>query len=82
MAQIIASNSYIKSIKRLTKSENKRIQTIIKKIIDDPEIGKPLKYRMGERVVRIKPYRLVYYYSRGEDMLYLLRFEHRKKAYE
>lgn len=82
MAQIIASNSFIKSTKRLTKSENERMQAIIKRIIDDPELGKPLKYLMGERVVRIKPYRLVYYYSKDKDILYLLRFEHRKKVYD
>ncbi|MEM7826040.1 MAG: type II toxin-antitoxin system RelE/ParE family toxin [Candidatus Aenigmatarchaeota archaeon] len=57
-----------------------RIKKQIEKIIKNPEVGKPLRFKLkGERTVYIKPYRLIY--SVIGDKLYLLRFEHRKKVY-
>jgi mRNA-degrading endonuclease RelE of RelBE toxin-antitoxin system len=44
MAQIIPSSSFIKSVKHLDKAENSRLQKEIKKILKNPEPGKPLKY--------------------------------------
>ena len=58
-----------------------RIKKHIRKIMERPETGKPLRYSLkGERTVYIKPYRLVY--SFANDTLILLRFEHRKDAYD
>ena len=57
-----------------------RIKKHIKKIIERPDIGKPLRYSLkGERTIYIKPYRLIY--SIANDTLILLRFEHRKEVY-
>jgi mRNA-degrading endonuclease RelE of RelBE toxin-antitoxin system len=57
-----------------------RVREQIKKILDDPEIGKPLRFTLkGERSVYVPPYRLIYAVQ-GET-LYLLRFEHRKTVY-
>lgn len=53
----------------------------IRKIHARPETGKPLRYSLkGERTIYIKPYRLIY--SFANDTLILLRFEHRKEAYD
>jgi len=61
-------------------STKNKIKKKIKKIIDDPEIGKPLRYDLkGEKTVYIEPFRLVY--SIMNNDLYFLRFEHRKKVY-
>ena len=51
----------------------------IKKIIENPEIGKPLRYKRGERSLYIKPFRLLYV-IRGDEII-LLKFDHRKKVY-
>ena len=68
----------IKSIKDKTIKE--KIKKQIRKIIEHPEIGKPLKYDLhGERSVYIKPFRLIY--ALKEDKLFLLRFRHRKEVY-
>ena len=57
-----------------------RVKEQIKKIIEDPEAGKPLRFALkGERSVYVSPYRLIYAVQ-GET-LYLLRFEHRKTVY-
>jgi mRNA-degrading endonuclease RelE of RelBE toxin-antitoxin system len=58
-----------------------RLEKQIRKIVEVPETGKPLRYGLkGEWAVRIPPYRLIY--TVQGDRLILLRFEHRKAAYE
>ena len=52
----------------------------IKKILENPNKGKPLKYNLkGERTVYIKPFRLIY--TVQKDKLIILRFEHRNGVY-
>ena len=58
-----------------------RLSKQIRKIAENPEIGKPLRYGLkGEWTVRIPPYRLIY--AVQDDRLILLRFEHRKSVYD
>jgi len=53
----------------------------IRKIAENPEIGKPLRYNMrGERCIYIKPFRLIYA-IRGDELI-LLKFSHRKNVYK
>ena len=57
-----------------------RAKEQVKKIIENPEAGKPLRFVLkGERSVYVSPYWLIYAVQ-GET-LYLLRFEHRKTVY-
>ncbi len=57
-----------------------RIKKLIKRIIDDPEIGKPLRYELkGFRSLRIAPFRMIYEYKL--DLIIFHKFEIRKKAY-
>jgi len=69
----------------LRKIRDKKIQTrikkLIQKIIDNPEIGKPLKYELFPlQSVRIPPFRILY--ERKGDIIILHKFEHRKKVYK
>lgn len=52
----------------------------IEKIKNNPEAGKPLKYRRGERSIYIKPFRLIYA-IKGDEII-ILKFDHRKKVYK
>lgn len=79
MVRIIPSNTFKKNIKRLNQFERDKIEKQIKKIIKNPNVGKPLKYKRGERTLYIKPFRLIYA-VRGDGII-LLKFEHRKKVY-
>lgn len=57
-----------------------RIKKVIKKIIENPDVGKPLQYaRRSERRVRLGPYRLIY--AVIGDTLFLLEFMHREEGY-
>lgn len=79
--EVILTQKFENDIKHIRDALMKeKIQKHIAKIIERPEIGKPLKYFLkGERTIYIWPYRLIYTLS--GDKLILLRFEHRKEAY-
>ncbi len=52
----------------------------IKKIIENPEVGKPMKnVRKGTREVYISPYRLSYNYIKSENTIYFLDIYHKDK---
>lgn len=78
--KVTRSPKFIKDIKRLDDFSLKKIEKQIMKILENPEVGKPLKYTKGERSLYIKPLRLVYS-LRGEELI-LLKFDHRKKVYK
>ena len=80
MVKIIPSKEFLKNIKRLKNFERGKLEKQIKKIIQNPEVGKPLKYNKNERTLYVKPFRLVY--SIKNDELILLKFDHRKKVYK
>jgi len=58
-----------------------RLAKQIRKIVEEPESGKPLRYGLkGEWAIRTKPYKLIY--AVQEEKLILLRFEHRTEVYD
>ena len=79
---IVTSNSFSTATKKLDGFLKTKLKKQIQKVIDNPNIGKPLKYARDERSIYIQPFRLVYTYSKAEDILYLLKFEHRRKVYD
>ncbi|MCX6659100.1 MAG: type II toxin-antitoxin system mRNA interferase toxin, RelE/StbE family [Candidatus Bathyarchaeota archaeon] len=78
---IVATKKFEKDVKKIEDRRLKiRIEKQVRKIIETPEVGKPLRYDLkGERTVSIKPYRLIYKVE--EDRLILLRCEHREIVY-
>ena len=58
-----------------------RVIKLVQKLIDNPNIGKPLKYDLvGLRSVRVSPFRIVY--EMKDDTLVLHKFQHRKIVYK
>jgi len=56
-----------------------KIQKQIRKIIENPEIGKPMRnVRKGTREVYVKPFRLSYAYLKNENLVIFLDFYHKK----
>lgn len=82
ISQIVWSDKFKKEVSKIKDSKLKeRLQNQIQKIVECPELGKPLRYDLkGERTIYVKPYRLIYAYQ--GTALYLLRFEHRKQVYK
>jgi len=57
-----------------------KIKKQIKKIILNPEIGKPMRnFRKGTRELYINPFRLSYFYFKEQDKIILLDFYHKTK---
>jgi mRNA-degrading endonuclease RelE of RelBE toxin-antitoxin system len=71
--------------KDLNKIKNKscqiKIKKIIQKIMENPDVGKPLKYELTDLMsIRISKSRLLYRYK--DNTIVLLKFEHRKNVYK
>ena len=82
---IIRSNSFEKNVKRYRKDRVtiERLRKQIHKIIENPEIGDFLTgNKKGERKIYIPPFRLLYAYTKKEDILYLLDFDKRDIIYK
>ncbi len=55
-----------------------RVKKQIQKIIENPEIGKPMRYtRKGTRETYIQPFRLSYAYLKNEDTIVFLDLYHK-----
>jgi len=81
MVKVVYTEKFEKEIKKLDNSIKEKAIKQIKKIIENPETGKPLRYNLkGERTVYVWPFRILYTYF--ENTIYFLRFEHRKDVYE
>ena len=80
ITKITRSPAFIKQTKHLDNFLLKKLKVQITKILDNPDVGKPLKYSRNERSLYIKPFRLIY--SVVNEELFLLKFEHRKSVYQ
>ena len=77
MVKIFYDPLFKKRVKKIKDNSLKiKVKKQILKIINSPEIGKPMKYsRKGTREVYIPPFRLSYYYA--DDKLIFLDLYHK-----
>jgi mRNA-degrading endonuclease RelE of RelBE toxin-antitoxin system len=80
--EIVYTSKFENDARRLKEKGIKhRLEKNIRKVIENPEIGKPLSYALkGERTIRIPPFRFIH--SISENRLILLRFEHSGNVYD
>ena len=79
MVTVAYSPSFEKTIRKIRDERTKeRLKTQIIKIVEAPEIGKPMRYsRKGTRELHIPPFRLSYYYDGQNDLLVFLALYHK-----
>ena len=79
MLNIDYKDEFLKSLKKLRDSVAKeKIKKQVEKIIENPEIGKPMMYeRKGTRELYVSPYRLAYAYSKEENKIIFLDIYHK-----
>ncbi|MEK6914091.1 MAG: type II toxin-antitoxin system RelE/ParE family toxin [Nanoarchaeota archaeon] len=59
-------------------SLKEKITKQIKKISENPQIGKPMRYdRKGTRELYLKPFRLSYSYIKDNNIVYILDLYHK-----
>ncbi len=81
MVEVIYTEKFEREFKKADGSVKEKVAKQIKKIIENPETGKPLRYDLkGERTVYVKPYRIIY--SFFSNQIHFLRFEHRGEVYD
>tara|TARA_Y100000310_G_C20507014_1_gene726913 strand:- start:518 stop:763 length:246 start_codon:yes stop_codon:yes gene_type:complete len=80
--EIIFSDKFKKEFKKIKKKDVRlRIIKNLKKLNQDPEVGKPLKYDLkNHRSIRIAPFRIIYRLEK--DKIIINCFDHRKGVYK
>ena len=79
MLEIKYEDSFLNFIRKIKDNLIKeRVKKLVKKIIESPEIGKPMMHdRKGTREVYLKPFRLAYSYLKNENKLVFLEIYHK-----
>jgi len=78
--EIVWTQNFKHAFKKMDRPIQDKIEKQIRKIVKNPDIGKPLRYNLkGERTIYVKPFRLIYAFE--NNRLILLRFDHRDEAY-
>jgi addiction module RelE/StbE family toxin len=80
--EIIWTQKFERDFKKIRdRAGQEKLEKQIRKITENPNFGKPLRYGLrGEWSIYVKPFRPIYKVER--DRLILLRFEHRNEVYE
>lgn len=78
MVNVYYKPEFLKVISKLDNFMRERVKKQVAKIINNPEIGKPMMYdRKGTRELYIKPFRLSYAYLKEESKIILLDLYHK-----
>lgn len=76
--EIKESDNFKRIRSKLDKSILIKLSKQIEKIIENPEVGKPMRFnRKGTREVYISPYRLSYAYFKENGIISLLDLYHK-----
>ena len=79
MVTVVYDKEFRKAVKKIKDSSIKdQVKKQIKKIVENPGIGKPMRFaRKGTREVYIKPFRISYAYF--DDKILFLTIYHKDK---
>ena len=80
--EIVWTQKFEQDLKKIKDRKiQQRLEKQIRKLTENPNFGKPLRYDLkGEWSIYVKPFRLIYKVE-GKNLI-LLRFEHRKEVYD
>jgi len=81
MVTVDFDEAFVRSISKIKDNSIKlRIEKLVNKIKENPEIGKPMRNtRKGTREVYLPPFRLSYAYNKILDKIVILEFYHKDK---
>ena len=79
MLTIEYSDNVLKTVNKIkNRSIKEQIKKQIKKMLENPELGKPMRYAgKGTRELYIGPFRLAYAYLKKEQKIILLDLYHK-----
>jgi len=81
MVTVAYSPTFERTVRKIRDNiAKKRVKLQIQKIVNDPCIGKPMRYsRKDTREVYIPPFRLSYFYDKDKDFLVFLALYHKEE---
>ncbi|MCK4553320.1 type II toxin-antitoxin system RelE/ParE family toxin [Candidatus Pacearchaeota archaeon] len=80
MVNVIFSDRFKRKFKKSDESLKIKIRKQIKKVIEMPDIGKPMRYnRKGTREIYLGSFRLSYSFSPKEDTITFLNIYHKNE---
>ncbi len=72
--------NFKKILNNLDHSVEIKVKKQIRKVINDPKCGKPMRnVRKGTREVRVKPFRLSYFFDESDGLIIFLDLYHKDK---
>ena len=78
MATVDYDSYFVKAFGKLDKSVKVQVEKALAKVIDNPEIGKPMRYaRKGTREIYVGSFRLSYAYLAQENKIIILNLYHK-----
>jgi mRNA-degrading endonuclease RelE of RelBE toxin-antitoxin system len=79
MLNIEHKKDFLKKVSKIRHAKLKeRVKNLVLKIIENPEIGKPMRHnRKGTREVYLPPFRLAYSYIPKENKLIFIEIYHK-----
>lgn len=76
--EVIRTDGFLRRLKKLDKSVLIKIEKLIIKILNDPEVGKPMRFdRKETRELYVPPFRLNYIFDKARDILIFLDVYHK-----
>jgi len=76
--EIIRTESFLRRLNKLDKSILIKVEKLVVKIFNNPEIGKPMRFdRKETRELYTAPFRLNYIYDKARDILIFLDIYHK-----
>ncbi len=81
MVEVIFDDHFTRTISKIKDAAiQKSIKNKIRKIIENPEIGKPMRnVRKGTREIYTGSFRISYAYHEGKEVIEFLDFYHKDK---
>jgi len=79
MLAVEQRENFLKKVGKIKHQDLKEhVKKQVEKIIENPEIGKPMRYsRKGTRELYVKPYRLAYAYFQEEEKIRFIDLYHK-----
>lgn len=76
--EVIRTEGFLRKLSKLDNSVLIKVEKLIIKILDNPEIGKPMGFERREtRELYVSPFRLNYIYDKTRDILIFLDIYHK-----
>jgi len=80
VVDVAFSENFERKFRKFKEDRKIRIKKQIRKLLENPEVGKPMRYnRKGTREVYVGHFRLSYFYEPNEKHLILLDFYHKNE---